>query len=327
MNHLIKEGQLPWVLNNYNCDLDVTGVTAIKTSDNNYEVYLLNSLYNKNVSSIFSYTFNRSLCEFGSAPSYYSYSLLEISKNYQSMTTCGNFIVAATSFECIENGDTNILFWNKNNKEPQILHIDDCSCGCSSKCIRDELLNIIVENTCDCSHDITTTYMKLEGITCIESSNIMLFGISIIGDHSYKKNTSIIIRAPYIVKDGKLFIDRDFKLAANFNLDTVAKCNCIDDPCLSLSDLCYDKNTKRIYVLSSNDNGGYLWHTGWYERLNRIGYSLKPFKHNGNIHKFQNPPKGLTCLNDGTIIVVENHPPNCTCCSSNELKYTIIKKY
>ena len=32
MNHLIKEGQLPWVLNNYNCDLDVTGVTTLSNT-------------------------------------------------------------------------------------------------------------------------------------------------------------------------------------------------------------------------------------------------------------------------------------------------------
>ena len=134
---------------------------------------------------------------------------------------------------------------NKNKKS--------CCINSTSKCIKDEILSVINQVvTCSCQPGVN--YIKLEGITCIESANLMVFGISVIGNcEHYKQNSVILVSAPYQIKDKKLCVKNNFKLMANFDIVTCALISgmSVQKACaLNLSDLCYDKENNTIIILT-----------------------------------------------------------------------------
>jgi hypothetical protein len=350
MAKIIKDSLLNWARECSNiytenidhCGVELTGLSIIEKF-NNQEVIFLNGLNNTPYSSIFSYPYNKKELTFGKEPTYYDGSLIQISKNYQAVTQCNDTIIAATSPENIktDGGYINLVQWNNNNNIPSVMHTRECPCDHStSECISDKILSI-VSDTINCSCDSEINKIKLTGLLCIESSNIIVFGISFIGNCShYKQNAILLIQASY-KRDNKkqcITINNDFQLMVKFDIVTTAIVNGISKQkaCeLNLSDMCYDKENKTLMLLTKyvhpNVCGGFIWKIKWFDRLKKIGYALTPIKINGGNNKcntfyeFDTQPRVIACLGNNKILVAMDYPSQCSCCPSKAIRYQVIQ--
>lgn len=348
---IIKEGCLEWIHDkkpklwkgdDFKVPVHPTGVIAIKKGDK-HSIFFSNLHHHPIFSSIFSFGYNNH--KFDKCPSYCDDNLIKKSEKYQAMTKCENFIIAATSLEGSSSNDMNIIYWDKDKKCTNILNMCDCIQGCknTSICVKKELVKTVKYNSkCNCHVDI-----KLQGIACIESAKLMVFGLSHIKKCSHQQNNrAIIITVPYTINNNKLCLQRKFKFITELDFCSASyECSISYDKLydLELSNICYDPVNENILVLTNyckdNSSGGYLWTMKWFAKLEELSRSIniiteKNIDNNNKCHSessqqcypyhFNCIPRGVCHINGDEIIVVMDKQSPCKCCPSKKFKYDII---
>lgn len=328
MARIIRDSLLNWIPENsllYAVPrVKITGV-ADANNKSGHEIVFCNELDEIEHSSIFSFLYNETFDTFGNDPNYYTGSLFQSTKDYQALTRCQNFILAATSLEC---PDSRIIYWDVNKKAPAELFTED------KTTIRNNILDVFEDNTCACDN---TNYIKLEGLTCIPNKKYIIFGLAYAGNcqHCYQ-NKALLIKASYEINNDVMVIRNNFSLLADFDITTIAKCNNIHSSVacsLSLSDLTFDQSTNKIYILTkfnlNSDGGGYLWGVNWLNTLDTIGTTLTPIKLDYPVicetpYVFPTIPRGIGKVKKDTFIVVMDHTEPCACCHSTKFRYQLM---
>jgi hypothetical protein len=216
-------------------------------------------------SPVFSLPFDGDRLAFGAPPHYLLTQPFLDAIKYESLTVTpdGNLVIAATGFDRHDPDKPDqdryntLLGWPAANPDRvSVIEASQRHGVTSSVALRPKFLAALA------GKNPGTGYFKIEGLTAIPD-NKLLFGIREIGA-SYQQPTYTIklIEAGYTLKNGKLRLDGDFKLAYEFDpsprLGIPHK--------LGLSSVEYDAARDRLYLLTSFEEGhqgetigAYLW--------------------------------------------------------------------
>ena len=266
---------------------------------NNNNLFFANdkSIYDNNVSPIFSIPFNNNNFTDINNITYYKNSKFIFTKKFEDLTVTldNKYIFATTSFD---RDDSNyeynsILYWQPefpNNVEFLSVIENEKETRDIKKYLQKELNN--------------SKYFKVEGLTIIPDNKI-LFGIREEGD-SYKnfEYSFKIILASLIYKDSKYFLKNDFKLIYNFK-----NTNKYINEKVGLSGLAWNKFNDKLFILSSFEHeniiGAYLW-TIDLERLYKNNDPILVHDSKNIPLKFNNKAEGITILNNNELFIIND---------------------
>jgi len=286
--------------------------------DNSKEIVFCNKYLHNKKSPLFSYKYKDS--QFTN-PSYYN-TLPSNPINYKSLTKCHDFILTTCYTQ-----DFNIIYWNKHNEYTKVLNLYDCSgdCSTSSNCIYQKLYNIVKYNL-SCSCHLDKKYVKVQGFTCIESSNLMIFGLTHYSNCLHNKNNkTFIIKCSYKVEDDKISLNNDFKyiMDIDFNMYNYNIPKNITKE-LELVDIAYDSHNEKLLILTSYEKygyGGYLWYINWYSKLEEFSCYLNIAT---KCH-FNYIPTAISHIHCNKVIITSNKIQKCECCPIKSFNYQICE--
>ncbi len=251
------------------------------------------------------------------------------------------FVFLTTSFSWFDEEHAaynNLYYWQTGNKRtPHLFTENNDSSLTSSKHLHKLFANVI--DTVNYKDGVP--YLKIEGMAVIPGDTL-LFGIREYGkayeDFDYCMK---IVAVPYTVENNKINLIEKSELIFDYNPKNFKDCEINKN--IGISSMEYNKYDKKLYILTSYENGdktedvgAYLWTISLPELRKNKQPSLVYESEKSPIH-FAHKAEGITFVDDKTLLIIHDDdrrygpekitdPDNQFKRKHNQAAYSVLRK-
>jgi len=202
------------------------------------------------------------------------------------------------------DGYNTVFYWPVGNEnKPKILEVSGNDTLKSSVSLRKKISKALANS----EFPKGMSYFKVEGLTAIPG-NQLLFGIREAGKNFDDFNYAVkLISVSYVVKDGTIKLNNDWKQTYNFTPDTTGKWI---TP-IAISSIEYDTWNKMLWITTSLEfekgdkgyTGAYLWCISYADYLKKL--PLTPVcDQSGKPILFNQKVEGVSVIDQNTLFLV-----------------------